>query len=242
MECGHCLIYTRGVFDFYAPHQPSEPVEPAEPLSHAIKGRQRPEGLTLNTISLNQYDKGEHPMSQDSLFHATTILAVKKDGHTAVAGDGQVTMGNAVIMKNTARKVRRLYHGRVIAGFAGSVADAFALFDKFEARLSDCNGNLVRAAVEFAKEWRRDRVLQKLEALLIMTDGEHLFLVSGNGEVIEPDDGILAIGSGGNYALAAARALVSATDLSARDIAERSLHIAADICVYTNHNVIVEEI
>ena len=178
-------------------------------------------------------------MSQDSLFHATTILAVKKDGHTAVAGDGQVTMGNAVIMKNTARKVRRLYHGRVIAGFAGSVADAFALFDKFEARLSDCNGNLVRAAVEFAKEWRRDRVLQKLEALLIMTDGEHLFLVSGNGEVIEPDD---AIGSGGNYALAAARALVSATDLSARDIAERSLHIAADICVYTNHNVIVEEI
>ena len=157
-------------------------------------------------------------MSQDSLFHATTILAVKKDGHTAVAGDGQVTMGNAVIMKNTARKVRRLYHGRVIAGFAGSVADAFA------------------------KEWRRDRVLQKLEALLIMTDGEHLFLVSGNGEVIEPDDGILAIGSGGNYALAAARALVSATDLSARDIAERSLHIAADICVYTNHNVIVEEI
>ena len=117
-------------------------------------------------------------MSQDSLFHATTILAVKKDGHTAVAGDGQVTMGNAVIMKNTARKVRRLYHGRVIAGFAGSVADAFALFDKFEARLSDCNGNLVRAAVEFAKEWRRDRVLQKLEALLIMTDGEHLFLVS----------------------------------------------------------------
>lgn len=181
-------------------------------------------------------------MSQDSLFHATTILAVKKDGHTAVAGDGQVTMGNAVIMKNTARKVRRLYHGRVIAGFAGSVADAFALFDKFEARLSDCNGNLIRAAVEFAKEWRRDRVLQKLEALLIMTDGEHLFLVSGNGEVIEPDDGILAIGSGGNYALAAARALVSATDLSARDIAERSLHIAADICVYTNHNVIVEEI
>ena len=168
------------------------------------------------------------------MFHATTILAVKKDGHTAVAGDGQVTMGNAVIMKNTARKVR--------AGFAGSVADAFALFDKFESKLVDCNGNLVRAAVEFAKEWRSDRVLQKLEALLIMTDGEHLFLVSGSGEVIEPDDGILAIGSGGNYALAAARALVSVTDLSAREIAEKSLHIAADICVYTNHNVIVEEI
>lgn len=176
------------------------------------------------------------------MFTATTILAVKKDGHTAVAGDGQVTMGNAVIMKNTARKVRRLYHGRIIAGFAGSVADAFALFDKVEAHLSDCGGNLLRAAVEFAKEWRRDRVLQKLEALLIITDGEHLFLISGNGEVIEPDDGILAIGSGGNYALAAARALTTNTDLPAREIAERSLHIAADICVYTNHHVIVEEI
>ena len=161
------------------------------------------------------------------MFTATTILAVKKDGHTAVAGDGQVTMGSAVVMKNTARKVRRLYHGKVIAGFAGSVADAFALFDKFEGKLSDCNGNLV---------------LQKLEALLIMTDGDHLFLVSGSGEVIEPDDGILAIGSGGNYALAAARALCSVSDLSAREIAERSLHVAADICVYTNHNVIVEEI
>lgn len=176
------------------------------------------------------------------MFTATTILAVRKGGHTAVAGDGQVTMGNAVIMKNTARKVRRLYHGKIIAGFAGSVADAFALFDKFEGRLTDCNGNLVRAAVEFARDWRRDKVLQKLEALLIITDGEHLFLVSGNGEVIEPDDGILAIGSGGNYALAAARALAANTALSARDIAEKSLHIAADICVYTNHNVIVEEL
>ncbi len=176
------------------------------------------------------------------MFTATTILAVKKDGHTAVAGDGQVTMGQAIVMKNTARKVRRLYHGKVIAGFAGSVADAFTLFDMFEEKLKDCNGNLLRAAVEFAKAWRRDRVLQKLEALLIMTDGEHLFLVSGNGEVIEPDDGILAIGSGGNYALAAARALAQNTEMSARDIAEKSLHIAADICVYTNHNVITEEI
>lgn len=176
------------------------------------------------------------------MFTATTILAVRKDGHTAVAGDGQVTMGNAVIMKNTARKVRRLYHGRIIAGFAGSVADAFALFDIFEARLESCSGNLLRAAVEFAKEWRRDKVLQKLEALLIVTDGEHLFLVSGSGEVIEPDDGILAIGSGGNYALAAARALAANTDLSAREVAERSLHIAADICVYTNHQIVVEEI
>lgn len=176
------------------------------------------------------------------MFNATTIIAVKKDGHTAVAGDGQVTMGNAVVMKNTAKKVRRLYNGKVIAGFAGSVADAFSLFDKFEMKLSNCNGNLLRAAVEFAKEWRRDKVLQKLEALLIMTDGTHLFLVSGSGEVIEPDDGILAIGSGGNYALAAARALSKETKLSAKEIAEKSIHIAADICVYTNHNVIVEEI
>lgn len=176
------------------------------------------------------------------MFTATTILAVRKNGHTAMAGDGQVTMGNSVVMKNTARKVRRLYHGKILVGFAGSVADAFALFDKIEAKLADANGNLIRAVVEFAKEWRSDRVLQKLEALLILADGEHLFLVSGNGEVIEPDDGILAIGSGGNYALAAARALNAETDMSARDIAEKSLHIAADICVYTNHNVIVEEI
>jgi ATP-dependent HslUV protease subunit HslV len=176
------------------------------------------------------------------MFTATTILAVRKNGHTAMAGDGQVTMGNAVVMKNTARKVRRLYHGKILVGFAGSVADAFALFDKIEKRLADANGNLVRAVVDFAKEWRSDRVLQKLEALLILADAEHLFLVSGNGEVIEPDDGILAIGSGGNYALAAARALNAETDMSAREIAEKSLHIAADICVYTNHNVIVEEI
>lgn len=175
------------------------------------------------------------------MFTATTILAVKKDGHTAVAGDGQVTMGNAVIMKNTARKVRRLYHGRIIAGFAGSVADAFALFDKVEAHLSDCGGNLLRAAVEFARSGggtsapeaggsahhhRRRTPLPDLR----------------QREVIEPDDGILAIGSGGNYALAAARALTANTDLPAREIAERSLHIAADICVYTNHHVIVEEI
>lgn len=176
------------------------------------------------------------------MFHATTILAVKKDGHVAMAGDGQVTMGNAVIMKNTAKKIRRLYHNKIIAGFAGSVADAFSLFDRFEQKLTDCNGNLVRAAVEFAKDWRRDRVMQKLEALLILTDGNHLFLVSGAGEVIEPDDGILAIGSGGNYALAAARALARETNLSAHDIAEKSLNIAADICVYTNHHIIVEEI
>ena len=169
-------------------------------------------------------------------------MAVQKNGHVAIAGDGQVTMGNSVVMKNTAKKVRRLYQGKILVGFAGSVADAFALFDKIELKLADYKGNLVRAVVEFAKEWRSDKILQKLEALLIVTDGEHLYLVSGNGEVIEPDDGILAIGSGGNYALAAARALIANTDLSAREIAENSLHIAADICVFTNHNVIVEEL
>ncbi|WP_353885605.1 ATP-dependent protease subunit HslV [uncultured Veillonella sp.] len=177
-----------------------------------------------------------------SEFHATTICAVKRDGKTAIAGDGQVTMGNSVVMKNTAQKVRRLYNGKVISGFAGSVADAFTLFEKFEGKLNQYNGQLVRSAVELAKEWRSDKVLKNLEALLLVTDGTSILLISGNGEVIEPDDGILAIGSGGNYALAAARALVANTTLSAKEIAERSLHIAADICVYTNHNVIVEEL
>lgn len=175
-------------------------------------------------------------------FHATTICAVKKNGKVAIAGDGQVTMGQAVVMKNTARKVRRLYNGKIITGFAGSVADAFTLFDKFEAKLNQYNGNLLRSAVELAKDWRSDKILRNLEALLLVSDGESILLLSGNGEVIEPDDGICAIGSGGNYALAAARALQGNTELSAKEIAEKALHIAADICVYTNHNVIVEEI
>lgn len=175
-------------------------------------------------------------------FHATTICAVSKDGVTAIAGDGQVTLGNTVVMKNTAQKVRRLYGGKIITGFAGSVADAFTLFDKFEAKLNQYKGNLVRSAVELAKEWRSDRAMRNLEALLIVTDGKTILLLSGNGEVIEPDDGICAIGSGGNYALAAARALAQNTVLTAKEIAEKALHIAADICVYTNHNVIVEEI
>lgn len=178
----------------------------------------------------------------DTGFHATTIVAVQKDGKTAIAGDGQVTLGNSVIMKATAQKVRRLYQGKIISGFAGSVADAFSLFDRFEAKLNEHNGNLVRSAVELAKDWRSDKVLHKLEALLLVADGERILLVSGTGEVIEPDDGISAIGSGGMYALVAARALQQNTELSAREIAERALHIAADICVYTNHNVIVEEI
>ena len=178
----------------------------------------------------------------EATFHATTIVAVQKDGKVAIAGDGQVTMGNSVIMKGTAKKVRRLYHGKIISGFAGSVADAFSLFDKFEDKLNEHNGNLVRSAVELAKDWRSDKILHKLEALLLVADKDKILLVSGNGEVIEPDDGISAIGSGGMYALAAARALQQNTTLSAAEIAEKSLHIAADICVFTNHHIIVEEL
>jgi ATP-dependent HslUV protease subunit HslV len=161
-----------------------------------------------------------------------------------MAGDGQVTFGNAVVMKHTARKVRRLFHGKVLAGFAGSVADAFTLFEKFEAKLEEFNGNLQRAAVELAKEWRSDKILRKLEAMLIVMDRDHLLLVSGTGEVIEPDDGILAIGSGGHYALAAGRALkkFAGDALTAKEMAQAALEIAADICVYTNRQIIVEEL
>ncbi|KSU62504.1 ATP-dependent protease subunit HslV [[Bacillus] enclensis] len=175
-------------------------------------------------------------------FHATTIFAVQHKGECAMSGDGQVTFGNAVVMKHTAKKVRKLFNGKVLAGFAGSVADAFTLSEKFEGKLHEFNGNLQRAAVELAKEWRSDKVLRKLEAMLIVMDEKHLLLVSGTGEVIEPDDGILAIGSGGNYALSAGRALkqYSGEHLSAREIAKASLQIAADICVYTNEQIIVE--
>ena len=176
------------------------------------------------------------------MFHATTILGVKKDGKVAIAGDGQVTFGNATIMKHQAKKVRRLYDDKVIAGFAGSVADAFTLFEKFEGKLKEYRGNLQRAAVELAKEWRMDRVLRKLEAMLLVADENTLLVISGNGEIIEPDDGVAAIGSGGPYALAAARALVNNTDLDAATIARKGLAIAASICVYTNDNIIVEEI
>lgn len=176
-------------------------------------------------------------------FHATTIFAIQHKGGAAMAGDGQVTFGNAMVMKNTAKKVRRLYRGQVVAGFAGSVADAFTLFEKFEGKLESYNGNLLRASVELAKEWRMDKMLRRLEALLIVMDKENLLLISGNGEVIEPDDGILAIGSGGNYALSAGRALKRhASHLSAREIAEESLKVASEICVYTNDHIIVEEL
>ncbi len=175
-------------------------------------------------------------------FHSTTIVAVKTEDGIAMAGDGQVTMGETTIMKGTARKVRRLYNDSVIAGFAGSVADAFILFDKFENHLDQCHGQLSRAAVELAKEWRNEKMSRNLEALLLLADKDDLFLVSGNGEVIVPDEGIAAIGSGGNFALAAARALKQNTELPAADIARKALEIAASICVYTNDNIIVEEI
>ena len=175
-------------------------------------------------------------------FEATTIVAVKKGHQTAVAGDGQVTMGQTTIMKNTASKVRRLYNGQVLAGFAGSVADAFTLFDKFEEKLKEAGGNLVRAAVEMAKEWRSDRILKSLEAMLIVADKDQLLLLSGNGEIIEPDDGILAIGSGGSYALAAARALDRFSELSAVEIARESLLLASEICVFTNQHITLESI
>ena len=178
----------------------------------------------------------------ENQFHATTIVAVKHKGKTAIAGDGQVTFGQSTIMKATAKKVRRLYHGKVLAGFAGSVADAFTLFEKFEAKLEAYNGNLQRASVEMAKDWRTDRVLRKLEALLLVADKENLLMISGNGEVIEPDGAVGAIGSGGFFALSAARALVKHTDMEAVDIAKEAMTIAADICVFTNHNIIVEEL
>lgn len=176
------------------------------------------------------------------MFHATTIVAVRHGGKTAIAGDGQVTFGGNTVMKHKAKKVRRLYHGKVLAGFAGSVADAFTLFTRFEQKLEEFNGNMMRAAVELAKEWRMDRVLRRLEALLIVTDAEHLLIISGNGEVIEPDDGVTAIGSGGPYALAAGRALAAHSTLNAAEIARRALEIAAEICIYTNSHITVEEL
>ena len=175
-------------------------------------------------------------------FKGTTICAVRRNGQIAVAGDGQVTMGEHTIFKGTARKVRRIYNDSVVTGFAGSVADAFSLCERFEDKLTQCGGNLERAAVMLAQDWRGDKGLRQLEAMLIAANKETMLIVSGTGEVIEPDDGVAAIGSGGNYALAAARALIQNTDLSARDIAEKALHIAASICVYTNDNIIVEDI
>lgn len=176
------------------------------------------------------------------MFHSTTIVAVRKAGAVAMAGDGQVTFGQNTVLKHRAKKLRRLHDNKVLAGFAGSVADAFTLFEKFEGKLESYRGNLQRAAVELAKDWRMDRVLRRLEALLIVADRENLLVISGGGEVIEPDDGIVAIGSGGSYALAAARALARHSDMTAAEIASKSLGIAAEICVYTNNEITVEEL
>ena len=172
----------------------------------------------------------------------TTICAVKRDGHIAIAGDGQVTMGQNTIFKTSAHKVRRIFNDQVVIGFAGSVADAFSLCERFEDKLTQCGGNLERAAVMLAQEWRGDKGLRQLEAMMIVADKEKMLILSGTGEVIEPDDGVAAIGSGGNFALAAARALVQNTELSAKEIADMALHIAASICVFTNDNIIVEEV
>lgn len=174
-------------------------------------------------------------------IRSTTVIAVRKDGRVAMAGDGQVTMGNTV-MKGNARKVRRLYDGKVLTGFAGATADAFNLFDKFESKIKEYAGDLTRAAVELAKQWRTDKALRQLEALLLVADKDRILLISGTGDVIEPENDVLAIGSGGNFAYSAALAYLDASDLTAREIAEKSLEIAGNICIYTNHHVTVEEL
>ena len=175
------------------------------------------------------------------MFHSTTILAVRHRGQSVLAGDGQVTFGQTV-MKQSARKIRRLYNDRILAGFAGSAADSFALFARFESKLEQYRGNLERSVVELAKDWRSDRILRRLEAMLIVLDKNATFLLSGTGDLIEPDDGIVAIGSGGPYALSAARALAANTELDAKAIAQKSMEIAGDICIYTNANILIEEL
>ena len=180
-------------------------------------------------------------MSKFPKIRSTTVVAVKRNGCVAMAGDGQVTNGQTV-MKGNAKKVRKIYDGKIITGFAGSVADAFTLFDKFESKVKEFNGDITRAAVELAKLWRTDRSLSKLEALLLVADKSKILLISGDGNVIEPENDVIAIGSGGNYAYSAALAYIDSSDLSAREIAERSLKIAGDICIYTNNNITVDEL
>ena len=175
------------------------------------------------------------------MFKGTTILCVRRDGKVAIGGDGQITMGNTVL-KHNARKIRRMYGEKVLTGFSGATADALTLFEKFEGKLESYRGNITRAAVELAKDWRTDKILRRLEALLIIADIEHTFIISGTGDVIEPEEGVAAIGSGGPYAQAAARALYENTSLSAREIVEKSMKITADICIYTNENITIEEL
>lgn len=174
-------------------------------------------------------------------FHSTTILCVRKNGKVAMGGDGQVSLG-ATVMKHSAKKVRKLYNEKIIAGFAGSAADGFTLFELFEKKVNTYGGSLARSVVELARDWRTDKILRRLEAMLIVADKDETYLVSGNGDVISPDDGVIAIGSGGNFALAAARALIKNTDLQPREIVQEAMKIAADICIYTNHNLIIEEV
>jgi ATP-dependent HslUV protease, peptidase subunit HslV len=177
----------------------------------------------------------------ETIMHGTTVLAIRKDGKVVMAGDGQVTMGDTVV-KHQAKKVRKMYHDRILTGFAGSTADAFTLFERLEGKLEQYNGNLKRAAVELAKDWRMDRALRRLEALLVAADGNDCFILSGTGDVIEPDDGLAAVGSGAPYALAAARALTRHTGMSIREIAEEAMNIAASICIYTNREFTFEEL
>jgi ATP-dependent HslUV protease, peptidase subunit HslV len=180
-------------------------------------------------------------MSEHSGLHGTTILALRHRGKVVLAGDGQVTL-NQIVVKATAHKVRRMAEGKVLAGFAGSAADGMTLFDRFEAKLKECGGNLTRAAVELCKDWRTDKILRRLEAFMIVADRDRIFLLSGGGDVIEPDTGVVGIGSGGGYALAAARALMESTELEPREVAERAMAIAADICIYTNNHLTIEEL
>ena len=174
-------------------------------------------------------------------FEGTTVIAVRRDGKTAMAGDGQVTLGDT-IMKATARKVRTVFDGKVLVGFAGATADAFTLFERFEGKVREYNGDITRASVELAKDWRTDRILRRLEAMLIVADRSKLLLISGNGDVVEPDEGVVAIGSGGTYAYAAALAYLDKSDLNARETAERSMRIASQICIYTNNQLVIEEL
>jgi ATP-dependent HslUV protease subunit HslV len=192
-------------------------------------------------VEFKQPEKGPLIMSNPLDFRGTTILAVRKDGKTAIAGDGQVTLGNTVV-KHTAQKVRKIYHDKIVVGFAGATADALNLFDKFEGKLEQYNGNLTRAAVELARDWRTDKYLRKLEAMMIAVDDQRMFLISGNGDIIEPDEGVIGIGSGGAFAQAAATGLIRHSDLDAPAIAKAAMDVAASICIYTNQVVTLHEI
>src|ERR1700760_1454258 len=215
--------------------EPGRNPAPCTPSNSRLRGR--PVARRRSRPASFWFSQGTH-MEQ---FHGTTIVSVRRDGKVALGGDGQVTLGN-IVMKGGAKKVRRIYGGKVLVGFAGGTADAFSLLDRFEAKLEKHQGNLTRAAVELAKDWRTDRMLRRLEAMLITADKDATLVITGNGDVLDPEHGIAAIGSGGAYAQAAARALTDNTELSPREIVEKSLEIAGDMCIYTNHNRVIETI